>query len=130
MLLPMIHQGLANAATWFIAILAIWAFVQFLRGQALDGNWFGAAVIGELLLVAQFVVGWLLYFQGYGDVLVRPFMHILYGVVAVITLPAGYAYFNNIGRPKVQTLAMAAICAFLWGILLRASQVVYMQVPY
>jgi hypothetical protein len=130
MSLPIIHQGLANASTWFIAILAIWAFVQFLRGQALDGNWFGTAVIGELLLVAQFLVGWLLYFQGYGDVLVRPFMHILYGVVAVITLPAGYAYFNNIGQPKVQTLAMAAICAFLWGIILRASQVVYMQVPY
>ena len=131
MSLPILHQGLANAAGWFVAILAVWALIQFLRSQALDGNWFGAAVIGELLLLAQFAVGWLLYFQVPIETMgQRPWIHILYGSVAVISLPAGYAYFNNIGQPKVQALAMAVICFFLWGIIQRAGQVIYMQVPY
>jgi hypothetical protein len=120
-----IHGGLANAATMFMAVLAVWAFFLRLRSQPLDGNWFGAAVIGELLLLAQFAVGWLLWFEGLGAALPRPWIHILYGVVAVITLPAGYLYFSKIQDPKVQTLALALICVFLWGIVLRAAQVVY-----
>ena len=109
----------------FVAILAVWSFVQRLRSRPLDGSWFGAAVIGELLLLAQFGVGWLLWFQGMGSVLPRPWIHILYGVVAVITIPAAYAYFSRIPDAKVQTLAMALTCFFLWGILLRSAQVVY-----
>lgn len=120
-----IHRGLANASTMFLAVLAVWAFYLRLRSRGLDGNWFGAAVIGELLLLAQFAVGWVLWFDGMGAILPRPWIHILYGVVAVITLPAGYAYFSKIADPKVQTLAMALVCVFLWGIVLRSAQVVY-----
>ena len=123
-----IHRGLANAATMFMAILAIWALFQRLRSRPLDGNWYGAAVIGELLLLAQFGVGWILWFEGMGSGLPRAWIHILYGVVAVITLPAGYLYFSKVQDPKVQTLAMALICVFLWGIVLRAAQVAYIPV--
>jgi hypothetical protein len=123
-----IHRGLANSATMFVAILAVWAFVLRLRSRPLDGAWFGAAVIGELLLLAQFGIGWILWFEGLGSVLPRAWIHILYGVVAVITMPAAYAYFSKIADPKVQTLAMSLTCFFLWGILLRSSQVVYMAV--
>lgn len=122
-----IHRGLANASTMFIAVLAIWALFLRIRSRPLDGSWFGAAVIGELLLLAQFGVGWILWFQGLGVVLPRAWIHILYGVVAVITLPAAYAYFSRIPDARVQTLAMALTCFFLWGILLRASQVVYIS---
>ncbi len=120
-----IHRGLANSATMFVAVLAVWAFILRLRSRALDGGWFGAAVIGELLLLAQFSVGWILWFEGLGSVLPRAWIHILYGVVAIITLPAAYAYFSKIPDPKVQTLAMSLTCFFLWGILLRSAQVVY-----
>ena len=50
-------------------------------------------------------------------------MHILYGIVAVLTLPAAHSYFSQLEDEKVKTLAMAAACFFLWGIVLRASQV-------
>lgn len=123
-----VHRGLANASTLFVAALAIWALFLRLRSQPLDGGWFGAAVIGELLLLAQFGVGWILWFQGMGTVLPRAWIHILYGVVAIITLPAAYLYFSKIQDPKVQTIAMAVACAFLWGIVLRASQVVFIPV--
>lgn len=80
------------------------------------------------MLLAQFGIGWILWFEGLGSVLPRAWIHILYGVVAVITIPAAYAYFSKIPDPKVQTLAMSLTCFFLWGILLRSSQVVYMAV--
>jgi hypothetical protein len=41
----------------------------------------------------------------------------------VICLPAAQSYFGNFEDENVKTLAMAATCAFLWGILLRASSV-------
>ena len=124
-----IHAGLANAAALFTGVLAVWALFLAIRNRPLEGGWLGAAVIGELLLVAQFALGWVLWFQGYGATLPRAWIHILYGAVAVITLPAAYTYFSNIKDNRVQTLAMFAVCAFLWGIVQRAGQVVYMQVP-
>jgi hypothetical protein len=107
-----------------VAVLALWSLYLRLRSQPLNSAWFGAAVVGELLLLAQFAVGWILWFQGLDNSLPRAWIHILYGVVAVIALPAAYSYFSKIADFRVQTLAMALTCFFLWGILLRASQVV------
>lgn len=127
--LTQIHAGLANTALLFIAFLGIWAFALRIRSRPLDSSWFGAAVVGELLIVAQALIGATLYFQGYGGMLVRPFMHILYGIVAVVTLPAAWSYFGHLEEDRVKTLAMAVACAFLWGILQRAGTVVYFDAP-
>lgn len=118
-----IHTGVARAGTLFMMVLAIWALFLRFRSRPLDGNWFGAAVVGELLLIAQFIVGWLLYFETGGAGLPRAYLHILYGVAALLVLPAGYSYFGNIEDENVRTIAMAFICFFLWGVLLRASTV-------
>jgi len=123
-----IHAGLANSASLFLAFLAVWAFYLRLRAQPLNSSWYGAAVIAELLLLAQFAIGWILWFEGLGSALPRAWIHILYGVVAIITLPAGYAYFSKIPDERVQTLAMALICVFLWGIVLRAAGVATYQI--
>lgn len=131
MSITQIHGALANTATMFMAGLAIWALFLRFRSEPLSSGWSGAAVIGEVLVLAQFALGWVLFFQSAGHLAMpRPWIHILYGVVAVLTLPAAHTYFNNIKDPKVQTLAMAFVCVFLWGILLRSSQVVTLQVPY
>jgi len=124
-----IHARLSTTATLFMAALALWALWLRIRTKPLDGNWFGAAVIGELVLVAQMAIGFYLYAQGNGAALPRPFLHILYGVVAVITLPTAYGYFNSLEDENVKTLAMAATCAFLWGIILRTAQVSQLAPP-
>jgi len=124
MSIPEIHARLADSATIFVAVLGIWALLLRFRSRPLDTNWFGAAMIGELLLVAQGLLGvYLYYVAGVGAALPRPFMHILYGIVAVLTLPAAHSYFSQLEDEKVKSLAMAAACFFLWGIVLRASQV-------
>ena len=79
--------------------------------------------MGELLLISQFILGWLLYFQLNGGALPRPYLHILYGLVSIMALPAGYSYFSQLEDENVKTVAMAAICIFLWGIIARAASV-------
>jgi len=125
MALTQIHAGLANTAVLFVAAIGIWALVLRFMSRPLDSAWFGAAVVGEILLVVQALLGVVLYLQGLDSMLARPFMHILYGAVAVVTLPAAYGYFGNFEDEPVKTLAMALTCFFLWGILLRASNVAY-----
>lgn len=107
----------------FVAVIGVWGLVLRFRTRPLDGAWYGAAMVGELLILAQAAVGLLMYLQGLGPMLPRPFMHILYGIVAVLTLPAAYAYFGNMDDEQVKALAMSLVCLFLWGILLRASYV-------
>jgi hypothetical protein len=124
-----IHANLANTAVLFIAALGIWALVLSFTNRPLNSAWFGATMLGELLIVAEAALGGILYLQGLNVDLPRPFMHILYGVVALITLPAAQSFFGNLEDDKVKTLAMAAACFFLWGILLRASYVAQFAAP-
>ena len=102
MTLSQIHAGLANSATLFVAVLGIWALYLRFRSARLDGAWYGAAVVGEILLLAQGLLGLLLYLQGLDVMLERPFMHVLYGVVAVVTLPAAYSYFGSLDDEKAK----------------------------
>jgi hypothetical protein len=123
MSLTQIHDGLADATVLFVAALGIWALLLRFTSRPLNSGWFGAALMGEVLIIGQGALGGLLYLQGLDTELARPFMHILYGVVAVLCLPAGQSYFGNLEDENTKTLAMAATCFFLWGILLRASYV-------
>jgi hypothetical protein len=118
-----VHSRLAVTATWFILFLGIWALFQRIRGQPLGGSWYGALVVGEVLLILQAGLGVYLYTQGLSAALPRPFMHILYGIVSVITLPAAQSYFGSLDDENTKTIAMAVACAFLYGIILRAGSV-------
>ena len=130
MSLPVIHAGLANTAALFLAAIGLWALYQRIRSKPLGSNWFGAMVIAEVLLLIQSAIGTILYFQGFGAALPRPFIHILYGVVSIITLPAAYGYFGSLEDENVTSLAMAVTSLFLWGIVLRATSVAHYLPPY
>jgi hypothetical protein len=128
--LTQIHAGLANTGVLFIAAIGLWALFLRFTNRPLGSSWFGAAVVGEILLLLQGIIGGVLYLQGLDAALARPFMHILYGAVAVVTLPAAYGYFGNLEDEKIKALAMAFACFFLWGILLRASNVAQVALPF
>lgn len=122
MTLSQVHAGLAQSGTLFMGILAIWALYNGFRTRSLEGSWYGAAVIGEVLILAQFCVGVILYLQGMP--LPRPYLHILYGLVAVITLPAAYGYLSQIKDVRALAFGMAVVSFFLLFVLIRASTVV------
>jgi len=107
----------------FMIALGVWAIFLRIRSRPLDGAWYGAAAVGEILMIAQFAIGWILYGQGLGVNLPRAFVHILYGSVAIITLPAAYVYLSKLEDENVKTILFALVCFFLMGVVIRARVV-------
>lgn len=90
-MLIQIHAGLANTAIYYTVIMAVWGLWRFYRRQGVDSSYWAALVIAEVLYLAQGVLGAFLFFSGIGD-LGGQYMHILYGVVAALVVPALFMY--------------------------------------
>ncbi len=114
----MIHANLANTSLLFAVIAGIWGIVLRVRDKGIDGNYWGILAVGELLFLGQGLLGAYLWISG-----ARPGrmgIHILYGVVLIIGLPAYYAITK--GRDdKHAALAYGLLCLFLAAISLRAA---------
>jgi hypothetical protein len=117
--LLIMHARLLLTILLFFGALALWGLVNFLRGQTISGSYRGALAIGELLMLAQFLIGVALLLAGRHAP--REAIHILYGVVAIITLPGTFAYTR--GRDaRYEQLIYAIVCLFLCGVALRALE--------
>jgi hypothetical protein len=117
--LTLLHARLLITILLFFGALSIWGFVNYLRGRGLTGGYRGALAIGELLMLAEFLLGVILFVGGGRPY--RPAIHILYGVVAIITLPGTFAYTR--GRDgRVEQLIYTLACLFLCGIALRGVE--------
>lgn len=92
MTLVTIHDRLANTAILFVVILALWSFWRFFRKQKMDANFRGALIVAEILMLAQAALGLAVALTGNFANLDRPPMHILYGAVSVLVIPALYLY--------------------------------------
>jgi hypothetical protein len=118
MTLTMIHANLANTSLLFAGIAGIWGIALRLRNKGIDGNYWGILAVGELLFLGQALLGAYLWISG-----ARPGrmgIHVLYGVVLIIGLPAYYAITK--GRDDKNTaLAYGLLCIFLAAITLRAT---------
>ena len=112
-----IHSALANACLIFSLIIAGYGFFLYFRQRGIDSSFWGTLAAGELLFLAQGVVGILLYAGGLR--VPRTWVHALYGIVLVITLPGAYALTR--GRDsRSEALIYAILGLFLAGITLRA----------
>ena len=85
-----IHPRLAIAVMLFNVILGLWGFVKYLRGDSMDGNYFGAVALSPVIGLVQMAVGLVLVSMGLG-VNVR-FVHYLYGALVIVSVPATFAY--------------------------------------
>lgn len=114
----MIHANLANTSLLFAVIAGIWGIVMRLRNRGIDGNLWGILAVGELLFIGQGLLGAYLWISG-----ARPGrlgIHVLYGIVLIIGLPAYYAITK--GRDDENAaLAYGLLCLFLAAISLRAA---------
>ena len=115
--LSVLHARLVVTILLFFGALSIWGLFSYLRGRGISGSYKGALAIGELLMLAEFLIGVLLVISG-----AQPYrfgIHVLYGIVAVITLPGTFAYTR--GRDdRWEQLIYVTVCLFLCGIALRA----------
>jgi hypothetical protein len=116
--LTAIHNNLATSVLLFMLIAGVYGLVSYFRGQSMSGNYWGILAVGELLILGEAVLGAVLWFSG-----ARPGrlgIHVLYGVVAVISLPAYYAITK--GRDDRQVvLVYSLLNFFLAAISLRAA---------
>lgn len=113
----LLHGRLANTVLLFNLVAGLWGVISYFRGRGVTSNYWGILAIAELLFIAQAILGASLWL---GDARpARAAVHVLYGAVSVISLPA-YFLFTRGRDDRPAALAYGALCLFLAGISLRA----------
>lgn len=117
-----LHARIAGAMVPFALIAGVWGLVEYFRQHEINPNYWGAIVVGNLLAVGQGLMGvWLA--LGPGQKPVRDWVHILYGIMAVLWIPIfnfANGYFNKKQDKVKETLIIAIISLFEFGVALRA----------
>lgn len=116
-LLPFIHQRLGITALYFFLIISIWGYYKFFRKQGIDSAYWGVLAIGELLIVAEALLGVALYASGLRPA--RDWIHILYGVIIPIMIPGAYFYTGGRGE-RAEVLVYSTAAIITCGLILRA----------
>jgi hypothetical protein len=110
-----LHCRVGLAVVFFALALGLWGAFAFLRGGGVSGSYLGAVAIGEILVLAQAVIGVLLIATGRfpPDVL-----HFLYGIVTALAWVAVYIYTH--GQLTRRELAIYAVVSlFVMGLAMR-----------
>jgi hypothetical protein len=112
-----IHASLANTSLLFCAAMAVWGFWRFFRRQGLASSYWGAAIVAELLILAQGALGIFLWFGG--DRPSRGAVHWLYGAALALAIPLVYTYTK--GRQERPDMLLYAVGFLIMvGLVLRA----------
>ncbi len=88
-----LHGRFANTVWLFLLILGLWSLWRAVRGEGVGGNFLGALVIGEIMIVVQAALGGLLWLSGYGSNISEPAIHILYAAFSLVFLPFVFLYW-------------------------------------
>ncbi len=116
------HARVGNSALLFMVIAGVWGLWRWRQHRSVDASYRGLLLVGEILLILQALIGvymWL--FLNRDAVLVRPFMHILYGLLTALTLPAAFSFSTGKIEGERQQALYALVCLFLAGLIWRAS---------
>jgi hypothetical protein len=111
-----VHSRIALSAILYAVAMGVWAAWSYFRGQGLNSNYWGALIIGEIVMIGQGVIGVILVLSGQmpGDVI-----HFLYGVLVALSWPGVYVYTNaRAGRSEAAIYAIVSF--FIFGLALRA----------
>lgn len=111
-----LHSVLSRSAVLFFALIGIWGVFRALRKNGVDGSYLGALVIGELIFIAQAILGVIMLIGGGSP---ARGVHFLYGVFALVALPGLFAYLKGDDSNQAQ-LYYAITTIFLAGVALRA----------
>jgi hypothetical protein len=104
-----VHARLASSFILFMVIAAVWNLVAAARRRGVSGTAFGILAVGELLALAQGAVG--LALLAASEQPARG-VHYLYGVTAVLTLPACYSLTKGRDDSRA-SLIYGLLCLFL-----------------
>ena len=111
-----IHSRLALTAIFFSLAMGIWAAWNYFRGRGVSASYWGALIIGEIVMLGQGLFGIALLIGGQ-----RPadMLHLLYGVLVALSWPGVYVYTNaRAGRREAALYALVSF--FVFGLAIRA----------
>jgi heme A synthase len=86
-----LHRGLTNMAVLYFLVLGVWGMFRAVRGRDVNGSYLGALVVAQVLLVANVIIGGVLWLDGRSATMVRFDVHALYGGFVLVFLPFVYA---------------------------------------
>jgi len=111
-----LHRVISITSILFFALLGIWGVLRAFRGKGVEASYLGALVIGEIVFLLQGVLGLILIISG-----ARPggTIHLLYGAVALLALPALFAFTKSDDSHQAQWY-YAILTLLLTGIAFRA----------
>jgi len=116
------HGFIARAMILFTLAAGVYGLAEFLRKKPVSPDYWGVIVVGNLLALGQGALGAFMALNGASPA--RGWVHIIYGVVAVLWIPIiqfGYNQFLKEGHAKHQeTLVCAIVSVLEFLIALRA----------
>lgn len=115
MFLTELHCRVGLAIVFFSFALGMWGVIAFLRGLGVTGSYFGALVIGEILLVAQAAIGVALIVTGRFPM---DGLHLLYGIVIPLAWVAVYVYTRG-AQTKREMIIYGVMSFFVMGLGIR-----------
>jgi heme A synthase len=116
MSISFVHGRIATAIVLFTLAAGVYGLVEYFRKKPVSPNYWGVIVVGNLL---AFVQGGLGVWMALSGLQPARWVHILYGIVAVLWIPV--IQFINRGRGgRQETLVCALVSLFEFGIALRA----------
>lgn len=115
-MLTFIHSRIALTTILFAFALGAWAAWDYFRRRGVSPSYWGALVIGEILMIAQGIVGLILVLSG---ALPGDLIHFLYGVLVALSWPSVYIYTNARGGRR-EAGWYALVSFFIFGLAIRA----------
>ncbi|MCS6839922.1 MAG: hypothetical protein NZ699_00175 [Roseiflexus sp.] len=114
-----LHANLLFTILMVFGILAAWSLVLGVLRRPV-GQWLlSGMAIGVLLVLAECLLGVIMLVQGLRPI--RTEMHILYGVIALLTIPIAHSSAHN-REARSQGLIYAFACACVCIFVLRAVE--------
>jgi heme A synthase len=111
-----LHRALANTIWMFYLFMGVWGIYRAIRREPVNGSYFGAIAVIQIVVVVQVLMGGVLYLSGLRPG--RELIHYLYGAFGVVFLPGLFAYLKGDDTNSAQWLfALASL--FMFGVIRR-----------
>ncbi|GAC1538421.1 MAG: hypothetical protein NVS2B7_09380 [Herpetosiphon sp.] len=116
-ILTLVHARLSVTALLFTLVLGGWGLFNYARGEGIGGSYWGALVIAEALMIVEALLGATLFATGLRPG--RTTIHVLYGLVLVLSIPGAFSYTRGRGG-RAEQLIYAIVALFIAGVTIRA----------
>lgn len=111
-----VHRVLSNTLWMFYLLIGLWGIFRALRRQPVDGSYFGAIAVIQIVILVQIALGIVLYLGGARPG--RPLIHYLYAAFGAVFLPGLFAYLRGDDSNSAQWIyALASL--FMFGVIWR-----------